>query len=231
MALKIHKGLYRWGGGRFRLRAPRTPGGEPDEHRCRRASSCAASASRTPRARADTSPSGAERATAAVAADNPTQPLFPELTDRERDVLRLVAEGQNNPTIARDPPPRPKDRGEPRLQHLDQLHFADRAEAIATATLDTYADAYCAKDVGGLMALFDPGDDVSVIGTGADELCTSQAEIRRLFERNFAEATADRFDWHWRHVTRRGDTATVAASLTIPTRPRLGARRCHDRGQ
>ncbi len=83
------------------------------------------------------------------------------------------------------------------------------------ATLDTYADAYCAKNVGDLMALFDPRDDVSVIGTGADELCTGQAEIRRLFERNFAEATADRFDWHWRHVTRRGDSATVAASLTI----------------
>ena len=88
-------------------------------------------------------------------------------------------------------------------------------ESAVLATLDAYADAYCAKDVDGLLALFDAGDDVSVIGTGADELCTGQAEIRRLFERNFTEAVAERFEWHWRQLTRRGDTATVAASLTI----------------
>ena len=54
-----------------------------------------------------------------------------------------------------------------------------REESEVLATLDAYADAYCAKDVGGLMALFDAGDDVSVIGTGADELCAGQAQRRR----------------------------------------------------
>ena len=83
------------------------------------------------------------------------------------------------------------------------------------ATFEGYADAYCGKDLDALMALFDPGDDISVIGTGADELCAGRSDIRALFERNFAEATAGRFEWHWRHVTVRGDTATVAASLTI----------------
>ncbi len=37
-------------------------------------------------------------------------------------------------------------------------------------TLDEYADAYCAKNLDRLMALFDTGDDISIIGTGADEL-------------------------------------------------------------
>lgn len=46
------------------------------------------------------------------------------------------------------------------------------------ATLDEYADAYCAKDIDRLMRLFDEGDDVSVIGTGEDELCSGRAEIR-----------------------------------------------------
>ncbi len=88
-------------------------------------------------------------------------------------------------------------------------------ESEVLATFEGYADAYCAKDTEALMALFDSGDDISVIGTGADELCAGRSQIEGLFERNFAEATADRFEWHWRHVTLRGNTATVAASLTI----------------
>lgn len=83
------------------------------------------------------------------------------------------------------------------------------------ATLDEYADAYCAKDIDRLMRLFDEGDDVSVIGTGEDELCSGRAEIQDLFRRNFAEATAHTFDWHWTQVTVRRDTGVIAASLTI----------------
>lgn len=83
------------------------------------------------------------------------------------------------------------------------------------ATLDEYADAYCTKDLDRLMAIFDTGDDISVIGTGADELCYGQSEIRALFARNFAEATADRFAWDWTKVTIRDDSAVVAITLTI----------------
>lgn len=83
------------------------------------------------------------------------------------------------------------------------------------ATLDSYADRYCAKDIDGLMALFDAGDDISVIGTGEDELCAGREQIRDLFQRNFAEATAYEFEWRWRHVTVRGGTAVVATTLTI----------------
>jgi ketosteroid isomerase-like protein len=83
------------------------------------------------------------------------------------------------------------------------------------ATLDAYATAYCGKDIDRLMALFDGGDDVSVIGTGADELCSGTNAIRELFKRNFHEATAERFEWHWRRTTVRGDSAVVATTLTI----------------
>jgi ketosteroid isomerase-like protein len=83
------------------------------------------------------------------------------------------------------------------------------------ATLDAYADAYCAKDADRLMGLFDAGDDISVIGTGGDELCSGRGQVRALFERNFAEATAREFEWHWRHVTVAGDTGVVATTLTI----------------
>jgi ketosteroid isomerase-like protein len=88
-------------------------------------------------------------------------------------------------------------------------------EAEILATLEEYASAYCAKDLDRLMALFDEGDDISIIGTGADELCAGRAAIRDLFARNFSEATAEQFEWHWTKVTVRGDTAVVATTLTI----------------
>ncbi|MCP3974490.1 MAG: nuclear transport factor 2 family protein [bacterium] len=40
---------------------------------------------------------------------------------------------------------------------------------------------------------------------------TSCASARR----NFDEATAERFDWHWTQATVRGDTGVIAIALTI----------------
>ncbi|QDG75534.1 nuclear transport factor 2 family protein [Labrenzia sp. PHM005] len=82
-------------------------------------------------------------------------------------------------------------------------------------TLEQYAQAYCAKDLDGLMALFDDGDDITVIGTGSDELCAGPQAIRDLFARNFEEASAERFEWHWTKTTVRDTAAVVATTLTI----------------
>lgn len=54
-------------------------------------------------------------------------------------------------------------------------------ESEILETLEQYARAYCAKDMEGLIALFDENDDITVIGTGADELCAGAGEIRALF--------------------------------------------------
>jgi len=83
------------------------------------------------------------------------------------------------------------------------------------ATLDEYADAYCAKDLDRLMAIFIAGDDVSLIGTGGDELCSGKDAIVSVFSRNFNEASATRFQWGWKDVAIHGDAATVAISLVI----------------
>lgn len=83
------------------------------------------------------------------------------------------------------------------------------------ATLDEYSRTYCAKDIDGLMAVFDEGEDISVIGTGADEICVGRDQVKALFLRNFGEATADRFEWHWRHVSATNDHAVVAVKLSI----------------
>ena len=82
-------------------------------------------------------------------------------------------------------------------------------------TLEDYARAYCAKDTDGLMDLFVEGDDLSLLGTGADELCSGRAAIRAVFDRNFTEATAHRLDWDWIDVAVHGTTATVACTLRI----------------
>lgn len=88
-------------------------------------------------------------------------------------------------------------------------------EHAVMATLEDYAAAYCAKDVDRLMALFNDSEDISLIGTGADELCAGRAQVRSIFERNFAEATATKFDWHWKHISIARESAVVAISLTI----------------
>ena len=88
-------------------------------------------------------------------------------------------------------------------------------EDAVLATLEDYAEAYCAKDIDRLMAVFDDGDDISLIGTGADELCSGRSDIEAVFLRNFADATATSFQWHWKHVTLTDSSAVVAITLTI----------------
>ena len=87
-------------------------------------------------------------------------------------------------------------------------------EAIM-ATLNNYAKAYCDKDIGALMGVFVDSDDISLIGTGGDELCGGREAVEKVFLRNFEEATANQFEWHWSHITVSGDYAVVAITLTI----------------
>jgi len=39
--------------------------------------------------------------------------------------------------------------------------------------------------------------------------------VEKVFLRNFEEATANEFEWHWSHVVISGDCAVVAITLTI----------------
>ena len=87
-------------------------------------------------------------------------------------------------------------------------------EAIL-ATLEDYARAYCDQDIDAMMLVFDDSDDISVIGTGADELCSGRTEVRELFRRNFREAHAKHFEWEWICPAVSEDFAVVAVTLTI----------------
>ncbi len=83
------------------------------------------------------------------------------------------------------------------------------------ATLEEYAAVYCAKDLERLMAIFVDGEDISLIGTGADELCSGREAVASVFERNFRDATATQFEWRWRDIAVHGTAATVAITLNI----------------
>ena len=45
------------------------------------------------------------------------------------------------------------------------------------ATLEEYSAAYCDKDLDRLMAIFVDGEEISLIGTGADELCSGRDAV------------------------------------------------------
>jgi len=62
-----------------------------------------------------------------------TLALFPELTDRERDVLHLLASGQSNQRIARDLGVSAKTVANHVSNILNKLQAVDRAEAIERA--------------------------------------------------------------------------------------------------
>ena len=64
-----------------------------------------------------------------MAADRP----FPELTDRELDVLELIAQGLDNQTIARRLVLNPKTVRNHVSNVLAKVHAADRSQAIVLA--------------------------------------------------------------------------------------------------
>ena len=80
-------------------------------------------------------PAIAHRVIDYFAADNSADPplAFPELTDREREVLDLIAQGLNNDTIARQLFLSPKTIRNHVSNIFTKLQVADRAQAIVRA--------------------------------------------------------------------------------------------------
>jgi DNA-binding NarL/FixJ family response regulator len=62
-----------------------------------------------------------------------SDPIFPELTSREREVLALIANGENNSTIARKLSLSPKTVRNHVSSIFTKLHVADRAQARVRA--------------------------------------------------------------------------------------------------
>jgi DNA-binding NarL/FixJ family response regulator len=78
------------------------------------------------------SPSIASRVLTYFSRPAPT-PLFPMLTEREREILVLIAQGKNNPAIARELFLSPKTVANHVSNIFAKLQVADRSEAIVRA--------------------------------------------------------------------------------------------------
>jgi DNA-binding NarL/FixJ family response regulator len=70
---------------------------------------------------------------AASAQEGAPPQACPTLTDREREILRLIAKGQTNPSIARQLSLSTKTVGNYVSNIFTKLQVADRAEAIIRA--------------------------------------------------------------------------------------------------
>jgi DNA-binding NarL/FixJ family response regulator len=81
------------------------------------------------------SPAVAERVLAYFASSSPAaQPqAFPSLTDREREILNLIARGHPNPAIARELSLSTKTVGNYVSNIFTKLQVADRAQAMIRA--------------------------------------------------------------------------------------------------
>ena len=81
------------------------------------------------------SPAIATRVLAYFAAPGPVAPpqVFPTLTDREREILNLIAQGHPNPAIARQLSLSTKTAGNYVSNIFTKLQVADRAQAIIRA--------------------------------------------------------------------------------------------------
>ena len=77
----------------------------------------------------------ATRVLAYFAAGRPAPPpaVFPSLTDREREILHLVAQGRSNPDIARELSLSPKTVANHVSNIFGKLQVADRVEAVIRA--------------------------------------------------------------------------------------------------
>lgn len=79
------------------------------------------------------SPAIAERVLTFFATPRPAPKVFPALTDRERDILSLIARGHPNPAIARTLSLSPKTVANYVSSIFAKLQVADRAEAMIRA--------------------------------------------------------------------------------------------------
>jgi DNA-binding NarL/FixJ family response regulator len=75
----------------------------------------------------------AERVLAYFAAPRPEPKVFPSLTEREREILALIARGRSNPVIARELFLSPKTVANYVSAIFAKLQVADRAEAMIRA--------------------------------------------------------------------------------------------------
>lgn len=83
--------------------------------------------------------------------------------------------------------------------------------------LEKMAEAYRKKDIGSVMSCYAIGSDVVSYGTGKDEKYIGQEQMRKAYERDFAqsESVALAFDWLAISTNRTRNVAWFASDITV----------------
>ncbi len=81
-----------------------------------------------------------------------------------------------------------------------------KAEAAVMAVINEFAEAFTKRDLDACLAFFAPDTDVVFIGTGGDEKRIGLAEIKALFERDFAQFEDASLTIGWHSVSAAGSS-------------------------
>lgn len=95
-------------------------------------------------------------------------------------------------------------------------------ESAALALLQQWLACYRAKDVEGILALAS-GDDVVMVGTGADEVCFGLAALRAQTLRDFSQSDALDMTFSRVRVAVGGDAAAFVYCDVVVTGSAAGA--------
>ena len=88
-------------------------------------------------------------------------------------------------------------------------------ETAVMSVVNRFAEAFSKRNLEAMMVLYAPDPDVVVIGTGGDEKRVGLANIKTLFERDFAQFEDASLKISWYSVSSAGLVAWVAADATV----------------
>jgi uncharacterized protein (TIGR02246 family) len=97
-----------------------------------------------------------------------------------------------------------------------------KTEAAVMNVMTQFAEAFSKRDLNASLALLVPDPDVVFIGTGGDEKRIGLAEIKALFERDFAQFEDASLKLAQPSVSAAGSVAWVVADLIL--RAKTGGR-------
>ena len=86
-----------------------------------------------------------------------------------------------------------------------------KTEAMVMEVINQFVDAFSKQNLDGVITLIAPDPDVVFIGSGADEKRIGMYEIRKLFERDFAQSEEISLQLGWHLVSGADSVAWVAA--------------------
>lgn len=98
---------------------------------------------------------------------------------------------------------------------LKAIKAAPETETAVMNVVNQFAEAFAGRNIDAMLMLYAPDPDVAVIGTGGDEKRIGLAEIKALFERDFAQFRDASLKVGWHSVSAAGLVGWVTADAIV----------------